>query len=251
MKLKLLGLKLDLGTTPVENLFFNTYLTLADGAALKVYLYGYKHAYEKSDLSMDEERLARELGLSVEEVTGAIEYWIREGVIERHVEDDEPVYAIKSLRQRYLDSLQEATDHSLEAFQQQSETAQRIHHMFERIEEILGLPLTPNEVIRIQEAREEYAMEPDLMVEAFRVSAEEMGKRNLNYVLGIARNWHLDNIRSLTDLEQSKEKKKATRKRQYKSSGVKLPKDDRMTKEDLEALLKRKLQKDIKSQQGE
>jgi hypothetical protein len=46
MKFLLEDWKIDLGETPVENMFLNSYMPMAPGDAVKAYLFAYKIAYE-------------------------------------------------------------------------------------------------------------------------------------------------------------------------------------------------------------
>ena len=48
MNFEMQELKLDMGTTPFENMFLNTYLQMADGDAIKVYLLIYKEIYNNN-----------------------------------------------------------------------------------------------------------------------------------------------------------------------------------------------------------
>lgn len=45
MNFKMQDVKLDLGMTAFENMFLNTYVQMADGDSLKVFLLVYKDAY--------------------------------------------------------------------------------------------------------------------------------------------------------------------------------------------------------------
>ncbi len=73
--------KIDFRTTPVENMFLDTYLEQAPGNAIKFYLYGWKACYGKGDSSLSLESLTETLHLSQEELLEAISYWIEEGLV--------------------------------------------------------------------------------------------------------------------------------------------------------------------------
>lgn len=73
--------KIDFRTTPVENMFLDTYLEQAPGNAIKFYLYGWKACYGKIDSSYSLEDLSQVLNLTPEELLEAIGYWIDEGLV--------------------------------------------------------------------------------------------------------------------------------------------------------------------------
>ena len=52
MKIEFENNLLDLGTTPIENMFINTFLSRSIVVQIKVYLYALSHVYiEKEDLT--------------------------------------------------------------------------------------------------------------------------------------------------------------------------------------------------------
>lgn len=242
MKLSLEPLTLDLGTTPIENMFFNTYLTLADGDAIKLYLYGFKLAYDQSTLELSNAFFARELGLSEEAVETAWVYWEEEGLVQRTEEG----FIFKSLRQLYFENTQQGPDSLV------NEAENRIQRMYQDIESVMGLNLTPVELHRIREAVVELEVEPELCAEAFRFSSEKYGKRNVNYVLGILRNWSIDGIRTMIQYraQQEREKPKRASTRRKSTSSV-MAGSHNQSKEDFEALLKKKLARDLKGRRKE
>lgn len=241
MKLSLEPLTLDLGTTPIENMFFNTYLTLADGDAIKVYLYGFKLAYNQSTLELSNAFFARELGLTQEAVEAAWIYWENEGLVERTEEG----FVFKSLRQLYLENTQRGPDLAA------NEAENRIQRMYQEIESVMGLNLTPVELHRIREAVVELGVEPELCAEAFRFSSEKYGKRNVNYVLGILRNWSIDGTRTMTQYRVQQEREKPTQKPSRRKASAAMAGSHNQSKEDFEALLKKKLARDLKGRRKE
>src|SRR5699024_3232157 len=60
---------------------------------------------------------------------------------------------------------------------------------------------------------EDLGQEPEIIVEGFKFSDRKYGKRNLNYVLGILRNWHLDGIDTMEDLKKARERKNTKAKK--------------------------------------
>lgn len=80
--------RVDFRTTPVENIFLDTYLSHAPQEALRVYLAGWKACYSHPDEHVENSDLADFLGLSTQEVDDAVQYWVNEGLVV--VDDDHP-----------------------------------------------------------------------------------------------------------------------------------------------------------------
>ena len=83
--------------TPVENLFVQEYLPAAKGDYVKVYIYGLMHTYHPS-AGMSLSVMARDLGLSEEEVYTAYRYWERKGLVQRTA-DNPPVFRYMNAKQ--------------------------------------------------------------------------------------------------------------------------------------------------------
>ncbi|WP_066924822.1 DnaD domain-containing protein [Murdochiella massiliensis] len=73
--------RVDFRTTPVENIFLDTYLSHAPADALRVYLAGWKACYSRSNEHVEETDLADLLGMSAEAVKDAVAYWVNEGLV--------------------------------------------------------------------------------------------------------------------------------------------------------------------------
>lgn len=86
----------DFRTTPVENLFLETYLPLASASALKVYLAGWKQAYDTSAPALRRKDLAEFLNMSEAEVQEGLDFWQEEGLLEV-LEGEEASYRFRSL----------------------------------------------------------------------------------------------------------------------------------------------------------
>lgn len=246
MNFKIKDLSIDLGTTPIENIFINTYFSLATGDAIKVYIYVYKLAYEKSDQkNLSVESLAQELDLSPSQVREALDFWLEQGLL---VANDDS-YTLMSMRELILgieteednksenEDLADNEDYYLEG-------DLSLTKMFAEIEEILTTKLTPNEIQRIIDHIEEYQQERELVSFAFTYSDKTTSKRNVNYVLSILRNWAIDGIKTKADYEKSQEERKQGPKRKAKKK-TSPKKDDRLSSDEIQDLLMKKLQADI------
>jgi hypothetical protein len=91
--------------TPVENMFINEYLPRADGAFVKVYLYGLMRCYHPEENS-SVAAIAKALNMREDDVLNAFEYWDSMGLI-RRVSDAVPKY-------QYINILSKTTNEELE-----------------------------------------------------------------------------------------------------------------------------------------
>lgn len=73
--------KVDFRTTPVENMFLDTYLGSAPGDAIKIYLYGWRACYGKSEGSFSLDEFGQALSLSDEELQEGLQFWIDAGLV--------------------------------------------------------------------------------------------------------------------------------------------------------------------------
>ena len=97
---------IDFGSTQIENIFIEDFMPMANGSYVKVYLYAYKHMLSKSsDYRLDNEKLAKNLRLTLQDVENAWDYWEKEGVIEKRLKVDETYDIVfKNLKLRLIQS---------------------------------------------------------------------------------------------------------------------------------------------------
>lgn len=206
MDFKMQDLKLDMGTTPLENMFLNTYVQMADGDAIKVYLLIYKDCYNYN--RVDAGKIKRQLRFSDERFDKAVEYWVNMGIFRQKRADNGIDYIeIVSLRQMYFGD-SEDNESSEAAY----DLAQRKSIMFTNIETMINRNLTPADITRIQETILEYNCDPELVTEAFR-QAKASGNVDVKYVMGFVKTWRDQDISSLNDLRMKEERDKLLRSR--------------------------------------
>ena len=215
-------LKLDMGTTPFENMFLNTYLQMADGDAIKVYLLIYKEIYNNK--TVDEGKIKRQLNFDDQRFLDAVNFWINMGIFrEKKAGDGSNYIEIVSLRQMYFGQSNESNANEINF-----DKAERKSIMFENVERIIARKLTPADITRIHETLGEYDQEPELVTEAFR-QAKEAGNVDVKYVMGYLKTWRDMGISSLNELRMKEERdklKKANGVRTYRrKSDPQMPQD--------------------------
>ncbi|EHR35724.1 hypothetical protein ACWOAQ_02810 [Helcococcus kunzii] len=267
MKFEIENNFLDLGTTPIENMFINTFLSRANDVQIKVYLYALSNAYSgKTDLT--NENIAREMGLTEGQVVDAWQYWIDEGVVERKNDS----YIFKSIRFQYIDSMYDITGEnyiskttdSPESDQElydNSEEAVQSRTLIENIEEFISsgsdtpIQLDPREIRKVLQTMNDFNVTPDFMSYAYMMASNVRGIKAVDPIMATIRNWMIDGATDMEKLElyltqksEAKEEKKVE-KQNYSSEKPNkdslAASDNRMTREErlkfVQDKMKRKL----------
>ena len=197
---------MDLGDTPIENIFINDYMPMANGTYVKVYLLGYKYAHDKdSKIEVNNQTIAKHLQIPLDDVLTAWDFWSSKGIIEKMEpeEDDEYNYKVKflSLKQLYIKNnpnvfkikeKQEKTKPTPATPQDLIDANQMpiINEMFNNIDYIMRRQTVTTEKQKILSWIQDYNMNPDVIEKAFSYGVEKKGVRNVNYVEAIIRNWY-------------------------------------------------------------
>ena len=208
---------MDLGDTPIENIFINDFMPMANGTYVKVYLLGYKYAYDKdSKIEVNNNTIAKHLNIPLIDVLNAWDFWEEKGIIEKipNNTEDKHDYKIKflSLKQLYIKNNYKAID-IRENIKDETYTCSvedliganqipEINKMFNSIDYIIRRQLVPNEKKKILEWIHNYNMNPDIIEKAFFYGVEKKGQRNVNYIGGIIRNWYDQGITNVEALQE-------------------------------------------------
>ena len=207
MYFKLQNLSMDLGDTPIENIFINDYMPQADGNFVKVYIMGYKLAKESRGLKgYDSNLIADLLGLIESDVIRAWDYWERVGIIKKIFIDGEDNFSIEfvNLKEFYIEHLYSAST-PREKRQDQNSILDdpKIANLLSQADKIMGGRLTIMQKQDIAQWRDIYNMPVELIQEAFNYSVNVKEVNSLKYIETVVRNWSEKNIRTMEDVEKS------------------------------------------------
>jgi len=234
---------IDLGDTSIENIFINDFMPMADGTYVKVYLLGYKYAKDKdANISLNNEIISKHLNIPLSDVLHAWDFWQEKGIIKKHTKESGNDYDYEveflNLKQLYIKnnyrpvSLKETPKESSSSNTLytcsvedliEANKVPSIHEMFDSIDYIVRRPLVPNEKRKVLEWIYNYNMNPDVIIKAFFYSVEKKGKKNINYIEGIIRNWYdmnITNVEALQEHFKSKDEKFYRYERILKSLGI-------------------------------
>lgn len=220
---------MDLGDTPIENIFINDYMPMANGTYVKVYLLGYKYAHDRDgDISVNNETLAKNLDIPLGDVLRAWDFWEKLGIIEKikTETEDKLNYQIRflNLKQLYIKN-------NIYLFQDEKEVklpkvssedllkanrSKAINSMFNNIDDILKRQTVPVEKQRILSWINDYNMNPDVIEKACSYSVEKKGIRRLQYIEAIIRNWYDKGLTNMESLMEEFQNMDEAYYRQYK-----------------------------------
>ncbi len=207
---------IDLGDTPVENLFIDTYMPTADGNYVKVYLMGYRFACDPcSSSGFTNERIAKDLNILLSDVLKAWDYWEKKGIIKKHYQNegskDDFTVEFLNLKQLiinncYLPTTEENTEYKNKSYSPSDLTEamrdERIRDMFHNVQQLMCRPLNPSESLQCLEWLYDFKMSPQVIEEAFRYSIDKKGIKNIKYINAIISNWYDKNINTLEKLHE-------------------------------------------------
>lgn len=209
-------LQIDLGETPIENIFINDYMPLADGTYVKVYLMGYKYAKDKQS-NFNNETIAKNLKLPLYDVLNAWNYWEKEGIIIRHETDDEFNYIVEfvNLKQLYVDNVykyisKQNTEKSNYVNNEElifSNRGTENRKMMEEIEDMFGRPLKINEKQKIVTWLNNYKMKPEIMAQAFSYCINNKKVKRLSYIETVVSAWHDEGVNDIDSMVEYLEKR--------------------------------------------
>ena len=221
---------MDLGDTPIENIFINDYMPMANGTYVKVYLLGYKYAHDKDiNIEVNNSTISKHLDIPLEDVLRSWDFWEEKGIIEKIRPEGtrEVNYEIKflNLKQLYIknninlwvdDSEKKEPIYSTRDLVDANKVPE-INNMFNQIDYILRTNTTPNDKKMIVDWIHDYNMNPDVIEKAVYYSVEQRGVRSLKYIEAIIRNWYKD---GLTNMELLMEHFKENDERFYRYQKV-------------------------------
>ena len=270
MRVELEKSKLDLGTTPVENMFINTLMASANESQIKVYLYALSLAYSNIE-DITNENIAREMNITEGQVHDAWNYWTEQGIVEKSNNG----YVFKSMRAQLFGVGQDysvlqnnfestGSRENSNEFQQdftinhESDTKQMVDSIeaFISQDKLVPIKLDSREIRKLIELRNDFESDPNYISYAYMMASNVRGKKSVDTIVATIRNWIIDGAKDMesldkyleekensskksTDLEfDANKSKKSTKQELYK-------KDNRMTKAERNSFIEHKLKQKL------
>ncbi len=216
---------IDLGDTPIENIFIDVYMPMANGTYVKVYLLGYKYACDRRmHNNINNMTLASNLNIPLSDVMAAWDFWEEKKIIKKIYssaqDEKEGNYKVEflNLKQLYIDnnyrSLQSINREEMESPSYacspgdllEANKVPEIQQMFIDINKIINRSLVPNEKMKILEWFHDFNIDPPLAVKAYSYCRHKRNISSVNYVEGVIRNWYDLSITNVDKLQEYLEK---------------------------------------------
>lgn len=225
---------MDLGDTPIENIFINDYMPMANGTYVKVYLLGYKYAHDRdANIELTNKTISKHLDIPLDDVLRAWDFWEEKGIIVKEA-GDEVNFRVKflSLKQLYIKNNYTSLEQKKETVKQFKYNTQDlieanqiplINTMFNNIDNIMRRQTVPTEKLKVLGWIHDFNMNPDVIEKAFYYGVEVKGIRKVNYVEGIIRNWYdegLTNIDSVIEHFKTQDERFYRHQKVMKSIGL-------------------------------
>lgn len=198
---------LDIGETPLENIFINTYMLSASEAQLKVYLLGLSMAKNRDERQNNYE-IAATLKLSFKELREIWLYWKDKKIVDFKLpkEEDDIAFDVTflSLRERYLsDNYLRKADLN-EASEEKILYDENLRKFFEEAEELIRKPLGADERLKMISWLKDYNIALEMLHRAIRITYVERPpeKPGLKYVNGILAKWARQGVRTPEEAEE-------------------------------------------------
>ena len=193
-------------TTDVENIFINEYMPTAPGDFVKIYLYGL--LYSQNDAEMSFEQMSRQLGVSRSRIEDAWLYWEKMGVIERipsQSKTEQFDICFKQLRTLMYGGEAEETKKPKPPAKEESAADDclcdsRLRDLLFAMEQLLGKLLSPKETREIFAWAEELHATEEVILAAAEYCVEK-GKKSVNYIAKVVRQWTEDGMETSEDVE--------------------------------------------------
>ncbi|HZK01894.1 MAG TPA: DnaD domain protein [Anaerovoracaceae bacterium] len=194
-----------LHNTAVENVFINEFIPDAPGNYVKVYLFALMYADIR--VSIDNEDIAKQLSLQVEDVLAAWTYWEGRGVIRKLYPDPsdilhyrvefidlkEQIYGMNDKSKKKKESVPE----KLKGIMDDGELKQ----MYAQIEQITGRLFHGKEPVTILNWIGDYEISPEIVLFAYEYCKNERNNTRLNYVGAVIKEWAERGLKSRDDIE--------------------------------------------------
>ncbi len=189
--------------TDVENIFINEYMTSAPGEFVKVYLFALMYA--GLDEEMNNEIIARQLGLSEEDVLKAWSYWEKQGIIRkiRKRPEDKFTYQVEfiNLKELLYGKGTEKSESQADEKARLAMSDKAIQGMYRSIEQIAGRPISSTEMMKILSWVNEFHASPEIIVYAYSY-CKSKEKQDIRYIAAVVKSWVSEGLKDVPAVEE-------------------------------------------------
>lgn len=187
-------------TTDVENIFINEYMPTAPGEYVKVFLYGL--LYSQNPGEMTHAQMARQLGMSEEQLEEAWIYWENLGVVTKKYIINSGSYGIefKNLRSLMYSGELNAPKKEEQNVSADVLTNNALKELTTEVEVYFGRPLSSKELLEVGAWLEEIGATKEVITGAVEYCIEK-GKKSINYITKVVLQWTKDGFKTSEDIK--------------------------------------------------
>ena len=176
--------------TRVENIFISEYLPAAPGDYVKVFLYGYMNA--EHGLTQTTKEMARQLGVSENDIGKAWNYWEKYGVIKKHYLDEggkiDFCVEFVNLKELMYGKAQAPIQEESDMPDTNIFGNEKVKELFDSIENMLGRNMSSTELTEILSWIEDDNIAPEVVLYGFTYSLEK-NKSSIKYISKVVHGW--------------------------------------------------------------
>lgn len=189
----------------VENIFINEYLPAAPGDYVKVFLYAAMYAEHR--LEMNNDAIAKQLGLTREEVLAAWEYWEQMGLVKRRYLPEsgagESAVVFVNLKEQLYGKNKEAARGETKAGKSGDSFfgSAAIKALFSDIERTFGRSLSSTEITQILNWMRDFGATPEAVFFAVKYCVEK-NKTSLKYIEKIVKEWAEEGLETTDQISE-------------------------------------------------
>ena len=166
MKISLKKSTIQPGVTPIENMFLDVFLPIADEISLKVYLFLYKRVFGSYEDEITLDSISKELNFSTVQIINALKYWKNNKVIDFSIDNNENIEKIEFYNFYALYSGNVYSKENNSNFDNEKPLIDNEQY-FKKIENITSLSLKPYEISAIMDHMQETGHTMDLVYRAY------------------------------------------------------------------------------------
>lgn len=194
----------DLGELNIENLFILDFMPSASGTYVKVYLMGLMISRSETDASrLDNRSLATMLNIPIQDVLDAWQYWEKQGIIKRHLQENSQQFDVEffSLRALYIQN-NYTSKVEKSTRRQPAKKQTQYKKLYDSIERVVGHPLSYPEYRDIGDFYDHYYADLTILTKAFEIIYKERNIRQTKAVKTLLVKWQQLGLKTIVDVEK-------------------------------------------------
>lgn len=191
--------------TLVENVFINEFLPDAPGNYVKIFLFALMYADIGGGIENDD--IAKQLSLKIEEVLSAWTYWEEKGVIEKEYPDKKNPFVYNVIFTGLKDKI--FCNNGKAKKKRNGEVAdfpanmndKELKELYSGVEQIMGRILQGKEPLTIMNWVKDYNLSKDYILYAFDFCKKERNNTTINYVGAVIKEWASNGLVNVEEIE--------------------------------------------------